>query len=67
MSVDGNDFQILEPALLNPLRSSYKLTRPGLRYERGLCIKNESIFWANGPRSCGKTDLLIFCDRFRCM
>ncbi len=61
MSVDGTDFQILEP---NPFWRgwfSHKFKGPGLRYEVAICIQTGWIVWVNGPFAAGHwNDVKIF-------
>jgi hypothetical protein len=61
VSVDGTDFQIIEPSPFDEDNYSYKFNGPGLRYEVGVCILSGEIVWANGPYEPGKwNDLEIF-------
>jgi hypothetical protein len=61
VSVNGTDFQIIEPSPFDKDNFSYKFNGPGLRYEVGVCILSEEIVWANGLYEPGKwNDLGIF-------
>ena len=60
ISVDGTDFQVLEPAPFNKKWFSKKFKGPGVRYEVGICIQTGWIVWVNGPFPCGEwNDLKI--------
>lgn len=53
VSLDGTDFQILEPTPFNKKWYSHKFNGPALRYEIGLCIQSGDIVWANGGVPAG--------------
>ena len=57
LSVDGIDFQILEPYPYEKEWSkrwySHKFKKPGLRYEIALSIIGGDMCWVNGAFACG--------------
>lgn len=52
-SLDGVDFQIMEPTPFSVQWYSHKFKGPGLRYEIGICINTGDIVWVNGGYPCG--------------
>ena len=62
MSVDGTDFLIKNPHDGRyKYWYSYKLKKPGLRYEVGVSIGCGDIVWIHGPYPCGHyNDIKIF-------
>ena len=63
MTVDGTDFEIMEPRPFDKKWYSHKFKGPGLRYEVGVTIYTGVICWVNGPFPCGQwPDALIAED-----
>ena len=54
ISVDGTDFQTMEPRPFDRMWYSHKFHGPGVHYEIGICIRTCWIVWVNGPFKCGK-------------
>lgn len=65
VSIDGVDFEILEPFPFDKLWFSHKFHGPGLRYEVGLNIRTGHIVWAFGGYPCGEySDLTLSREAF---
>ena len=63
-TVDGTDFQIMEPSPFSPQWYSHKFKGPGVRYEVALSINGGDIVHINGPFACGSNpDITIFRKR----
>eukprot|EP00977_Amphora_coffeiformis_P007617 scaffold1684_cov214-Amphora_coffeaeformis.AAC.1 len=61
VTVDGTDFEILEPRPFSPGWYSHKFKGPGVRYEVALSINGGDIVHTNGPFMCGHNpDITIF-------
>ena len=54
ITVDGTDFQIMEPHPFSKRWYSKKFNGPGVRYEVGVAIQTGYIVWVNGPFPCGE-------------
>ena len=68
MTIDGVDFEILEPWPFSGKWYSHKFNGPGLRYEIGICIKTGDAVSYTGPFECGTwPDLSIFRSRLKHM
>lgn len=66
VSVDGADFIIQEPKHFSPSWFSHKFKGPGLRYEIGISIHDDTIVHANGPFKCGDfPDVKIFQNELK--
>jgi len=61
VTIDGVDFEILEPYPFSSKWYSHKHNGPGLRYEIGICIRTGWVVSFSGPFECGTwPDLNIF-------
>ena len=61
VSIDGTDFEILEPHPFSTAWYSHKFKGAGLRHEVGVSIQKGHVVWVNGPYPCGRwPDIKIF-------